>query len=169
MKKITCILLLMVLVISSLSACGSNEEGKNNISNNPNELTETNDSDVSDKSDESIKIDVDLASLSSTMVYAELFNIVKNPDNYIGKMVRIKGNFSLYTDPNTNKQYFAVIVSDATACCSQGLEFRANDKFSYPEDYPEVGGIITVEGEFTTYDENGSLYCELINANVIND
>ena len=52
---------------------------------------------------------------------------------------------------------------DATACCSQGIEFvLAGDTGA--EAYPPVDTEITVTGTFQTYDENGILYCHLVDA-----
>ena len=45
--------------------------------------------------------DVDLTTLSSTMVYSEVYNMMTAPSDYIGKNVKMKGNFSYYQDPNT--------------------------------------------------------------------
>ena len=109
-------------------------------------------------------IDVDLATLSSTMVYAEVYNMLVSPDDYIGKTVRMKGPFAYYEDPQTGNLYFACIIADATACCSQGIEFTLAGAYIYPDDYPELGSEITVVGEFETYTENGYSYCHLANA-----
>ena len=109
-------------------------------------------------------IDVDLTKLSSTMVYSEVYNMMVSPDKYIGKTVKMNGAFAYYEDPETKKQYFACIIADATACCSQGLEFILAGEHSYPDDYPELGTEITVVGTFQTYEENGYMYCHLVDA-----
>lgn len=109
-------------------------------------------------------VDVDLTALSSTMVYSEVYNMMVDPDKYIGKTVRMRGQFALYEDTESNARYFACIIADATACCSQGLEFVLEGTHTYPQDYPELGSEITVMGEFRTYEENGNLYCHLTGA-----
>jgi hypothetical protein len=53
---------------------------------------------------------------------------------------------------------------DATACCSQGIEFELTDDYVYPDDYPEDGGDICVVGTFDTYEEDGFTYCVLRDA-----
>ncbi len=108
--------------------------------------------------------DVDLTVLSSTMVYSEVYNMMVTPNDYIGKIVKIKGQFVPYYDESTDKYYFACFISDATACCSQGIEFILTDDYSYPEDYPQEGDTICVVGTFDTYMEGENMYCTLRNA-----
>lgn len=108
--------------------------------------------------------EIDLTQLSSTMVYSEVYNMMVAPEDYVGKTVRMRGAFSVYEDAITGKRYFTCIISDATACCSQGLEFIWKGEHKYPEDYPQSGSEITVTGEFQTYEEDGSLYCNLLEA-----
>lgn len=108
-------------------------------------------------------VDVDLTQLSSTMVYSEVYNMMAAPEDYIGKTVRMSGQFAIYYDESTEIYYFACIVADATACCSQGIEFVLTDA-EYPDDYPELGEEITVSGVFQTYQEGEATYCTLLDA-----
>ena len=109
-------------------------------------------------------VDVDLTRLSGTMVYSEVYNMLENTESYLGKTVRMRGRFSVYRSPDTGIPYFACVIEDATACCSQGLEFVLDGAPRYPDDYPSVGTEITVSGEFGTYEEGGYRYCHLIRA-----
>ncbi|MCR5177516.1 MAG: hypothetical protein K6C95_00880 [Lachnospiraceae bacterium] len=104
---------------------------------------------------------IDLTALSGTMVYSEVYNMMYYPENYVGKTVRMSGMYSVYHDESTDKYYHACIISDATACCSQGIEFELTDDYTYPDDYPENGGQICVEGVFDTYQEGEYTYCTL--------
>ena len=99
--------------------------------------------------------DVDLTTLSSTMIYSEVYNMMYEPDRYLGKRIKMNGQFAVYENPNTGAVYTACIITDATACCSQGLEFVLAGEHNYPADYPERGTEITVVGTFQTYEENG--------------
>ncbi len=103
------------------------------------------------------KADVDLTELSSTMVYSEVYNMMATPDNYIGKTVRMSG--SMAVSKGDNQTYYACIIKDATACCSQGIEFVL-DEGSYPPQNTDI----TVYGTFTTYKEGKNQYCQLKNA-----
>ena len=108
--------------------------------------------------------DVDLTTLSSTMVYSEVYNMMYEPDRYLGKRIKMNGQFAVYENPNTGAVYTACIIMDATACCSQGLEFVLAGEHSYPADYPEPGTEITVVGTFHTYEENGYMDYHLADA-----
>lgn len=152
MKKIIC-LLLALLMIFSMAGCG----------NSDNNSTSDQGGEASNNSTEE-KYDVDLTKLSSTMVYSEVYNMMTSPDDYLGKKVKMSGNLGVYQDQTTNKLYYACLIADATACCSQGIEFVLDGDYSYPDDYPEINSIITVSGIFDTYEENGYTYCQLINA-----
>jgi len=112
-------------------------------------------------------IDVDLTQLSSTVVYSEVYNMMTEPDSYVGKTVKMKGNFAEYHDETTGQYYFACIIADATACCQQGMEFVLAGDHSYPEDYPELGTEISVVGEFQTYMEGETQYCTLKDAAIV--
>ena len=75
-----------------------------------------------------------------------------------------KGLFSYYHDDSTNKDYYACIIQDATACCAQGIEFVLTDDYTYPDDYPEPGEEICVAGTFETYMEADFLFMNLKDA-----
>ncbi|MCR5600136.1 MAG: hypothetical protein K6G33_05280 [Ruminococcus sp.] len=110
--------------------------------------------------------DVDLTELNSSMVYAQVYDMVNRPDDYKGKTVRAKGNFSYFKDAATGKEYFAVLISDATACCKQGIEFVLDGDYTYPDDYPALDTEITVSGNFNFYKDGDYTYCQLLNAKI---
>ena len=56
-------------------------------------------------------IDIDLTTLSSTMVYSEVYNMMNSPEKYVGKMVRMNGKFAVYKYPERN--YYTCIIKDA--------------------------------------------------------
>ena len=112
-------------------------------------------------------IDLDLSVMSATMAYSEVLGMMYEPDYYMGKKIKMTGIFDVYQDELTGKYYFACIVMDETGCCSEGLEFTLKGEHVYPDDYPEVGTIVTVIGEFATYREGKSLYCTLNDAEFV--
>lgn len=112
-------------------------------------------------------IDVDLTNKSANMVYAEVYNMMVAPEEYVGKTIKMKGTFSQFHDETTDKYYFACIIKDAMACCSQGIEFVLNKKYKFPKDYPKEGDNICVVGVFETYKEGKDTYCTLMNARLI--
>jgi len=95
---------------------------------------------------------VDLTSLSSTMVYAEVNNMMTNPEKYIGKTIKMSGTcynefiFGIGT-------YHYVIIEDATACCAQGMEFIWNGEHINTVDYPKEQAKIEVTGIFDSYEK----------------
>ena len=111
-----------------------------------------------------VSVDVDLTTLSSTMVYAEVFNMMMSPDDYIGKTIRMTGIFTVYQDPETKQIYCGVIVEDATACCAQGFDLVMPEERSYPQGYPAPESEITVVGIFQadrTLEEHGIIFLRL--------
>ncbi len=110
--------------------------------------------------------DLDLTTMSSTMVYSEVSNMIKTPSNYMGKRIKINGTFDVYTDIKTKTFYYSCIVQDATACCKSGIEFSPKAKMTYPDDFPTVNTPITVGGVFETYKEGDTTYLRLKNAEI---
>lgn len=111
-------------------------------------------------------VDLDLSVLSGTVVYSQVYDMMMQPEQYLGRTVRVKGNFSYFQDPETKGEYFAVVIADATACCAQGIEFVWAGEHRYPDDYPPLDTELTVTGVFSTYDENGFTYLQLTDAEV---
>lgn len=107
---------------------------------------------------------VDLTQLSSVMVYAEVYNMMVYPEDYIDKTVKMTGMFVLFESYLTAEIFTACLILDATECCSQGMEFLLANNAVYPDGYPELGTMITVTGTFRTYEEAGYTYCHLVDS-----
>ena len=154
MKKLFC-LLLAALLLCTLAACGHEDTAQKP---------------AAEDAEGTSAVDIDLTALSGIMVYSEVNSMISFPDNYIGKTVKMQGQFTIYqaTDENgafiPDKMFFACMIADATACCAQGLEFALAGEPVYPDDYPELGAEITVIGEFQSYEENGMTWYHLVNA-----
>ena len=182
MKRLFCLMLAVCMMVS-LCACGKDsEEGAGNDASSSNEESSASTESIptpkeKETPEESEQpqasadgVEVDLTVLSSTMVYSEVYNMLYNdPAYYLGKTVKAKGTFSLYqlvTDGvlQPDPVSYACIISDATACCAEGMEFVLEGDYTYPDDYPELGAEITVIGEFQSYEENGMTWYHLVNA-----
>lgn len=150
---------------ASETASNNAEEKKTGVNAGAPEPEPINESETAEDSTEGI--DVDLTVLSSTMVYSEVYNMMAAPKSYIGKTVKMEGSFAAYHDETTGNYYFACIIMDATACCSQGMEFVLTDDYTYPDDYPEEGEDICVIGVFDIYKEDGLTYCTLRDAKIV--
>ncbi len=155
LKKAVAVVFALITVFA-FASCGNDESTK--IKSETTEREQT------------AKADLDLSKLSGTVVYSEVYNMLSKPDDYMGKLIKIKGNFSVYSEKDENgnpipeKTFFACVIPDATACCSQGMEFVLSGDYVYPADYPEIGTEITVQGEFSTYMDGGQKYCTLKDA-----
>lgn len=187
MKRMLCFLL-TVIFLYSLSACGKKSSNADaDPSRVPDASEENNPAEINPPvvSDDSAwetleppdsasvpgdRIDVDLTALSSTMVYSEVYNMMATPEGYVGKTIKASGQFAIYqaVGPDgavdDSQTYFVCVIADATACCSQGMEFVLTGAHTYPDDYPELGTEITVVGTFQIYEEDGFLYCHLVDA-----
>jgi hypothetical protein len=101
-----------------------------------------------------LAVDVDLTALSSTMVYGEVFNMMMEPESYIGKTIKMRGLYYVNYYELTAKYYHFVVIQDATACCAQGLEFVWIGDHNYPEDETEI----EVTGVWESYEEDGQTW-----------
>ena len=116
---------------------------------------------------EPVAVDLDLTVLSSTVVYAQVYNLMYDPAPYLGKVLRMRGWYSVYIDTQTDAVYHACVIPDATACCTQGIEFVWGGDHVYPDDYMEEGTTVTVTGRLEMYAENGANYLHLVDADVV--
>lgn len=107
------------------------------------------------------KPDFDLTKMSATMIYSTIFDMLIMPEDYVEKVIKVKGWFETYTDPQTAEMYYAVVVPDATACCQQGLEFTWLGDHRYPADFPNPGEDITVTGRYKLTETDGITYVYL--------
>ena len=116
------------------------------------------------ESEKSNEVDYDLTLMGSDMVYATVYQLMVDPQTYEGTTFKIEGQYYPAFYEPTQKYYHYCLITDALACCSQGLEFVWEDgTHSYPEEYPQPGENIVITGKFETYQEGGntSLYCRI--------
>lgn len=111
-------------------------------------------------------VDYDFSKMDKNMMYTQIYNMLKTPDKYRGKIVRMEGTFGHYFDQAANKHYYGAVVMDATACCSTGIEFSRRGQHVYPENYPHIDDEIIVTGRFDSYMEGKELYCHLADAEI---
>lgn len=149
----------------------NSEENSLNFNTNSNEKSLNSDSkteeNVTSTSSSDNKIDYDLTEMGSDMVYATVYQMMIEPNEFIGKTFKINGIYSVTYYKPTHKYYHCILIKDAMECCSTGLEFEWDDgKHKYPDEYPQKDASITVTGTFETYSENGNtdLFCRLKNA-----
>lgn len=166
-KRILALLILCVILAGTLfllCSCGrskSSDSTKSQNGNNPDHGKASHNQLAVYKSDGVI----DLTKMSATLVYAEVYNMMNSPEDYIGREIIIEGQY-MYVNED-GKDYFACIVKDATACCAQGIEFILGNGKTYPDDYPEDGSQVKVRGIFQIYEENGYKLCHLVDAELL--
>lgn len=143
MKKIFSIILFLYLGCVLFAGCSGEDVSKSGEESTTKEREE---------------VDVDLTALSSTLVYAEVYNIMTQPKDYLGKTIKMSGVYSSSYYDKTNAYYHFVIIEDVAACCQQGLEFIWKGSHAYPDDYPEDKASIEVIGVFEEYEEFDEIY-----------
>lgn len=118
-----------------------------------------------------IKPDVDLTKMSTTMIFAEVFNMLVESENYVGKVVKIRGAFDQFVPNDKTESVMMVVVSDSTACCQQGLEFKAGKNFLLDkQNLPVIGAEIEISGVFTqtvTKEGYDNFYLDLLDLKVL--
>ena len=173
MSKRNIAVIALLSMIALTAGCGSDYEGETADTESSTDTSSYVQPEESENVDESKVlstvegVDIDLTTLSSTMVYGQVYNMMFYPENFVGKTIRMQGIYSDYFDQGKGKHYFACIIMDATACCSQGIEFELTQEYTYPDEYPVDGDVCTVEGVFELYEEDGYQYCTLRNAKLI--
>ncbi len=143
MKKTLALFAFLVLFAALVSGCVKNAEEEPEQTPLPKATQE---------------VDVDLTKLSSVMVYSEVYNMMMEPEKYMGKTVKMRGPYYASFYEPTQQYYHFIIIEDATACCQQGLEFVLNGDYEYPKDYPQDSEEIEVTGVFSSYEELGQTY-----------
>ncbi len=157
MKPI-CLFLAMVLFCLSFTACGAGNEEAPPL---PTEASDFVPPEVV-AFDENAEPDIDLTSLSSTMVYAEVYNMMVDPESYVGKTIKARGEFYVLQNDAPDRNYYMLLIKDALACCAQGLEFFPTNNPQFPDDFPAFSSQIELTGTYTAYDRNGTTFYYLV-------
>ena len=118
---------------------------------------------------EALPVDLDLSVMSGTIVYSQIYNMLCDPQAWLGKIIKMAGYYNYYDDEQNGVVYHACIVPDATACCAQGIEFVWAGEHEWPDDYPEIGMNIVVTGRLELYEDNGTQYLHLVDAELLWD
>lgn len=149
-------------------ADGENSDSKDPFSYNASIPEQKNlliDENLMENADKSV--DYDLTVMNADMVYASVYQLMVDPEDFIGKTFKMEGIFYAQYYEVTNKNYYYLIIEDALACCAQGMEFVWGDgNHVYPDDYPKNQSRAVIKGKFETYKEDGDdrTYCRIANA-----
>ena len=93
------------------------------------------------------ELDINISFGSDTIAYATLENIKENPDEYLDKTFKMKGEYRKFYSQYSDQYYYVCIIYDATGCCSLGMEFKLDNE----EDYPMEGREIIIQGTIDKY------------------
>ncbi len=177
-KKIAAILLCMAL-ITSCTACGDKKDNKTEpetIESSDIKQTDESQDEKGEAPKETIsedaenlppasesKVDFDFTDLRGNTLYSQVFSMNLEPEKYKDKVIKIKGVFGVAPEDPTSgyPARYGVVVSDAAACCQQAVEFEWADH-TYPDDYPEVGTVITVTGRYEYCKDRKYEYIKLV-------
>ncbi len=102
-----------------------------------------------------VNVDIDLTKLSATVVYAQVFDMLIMPEEFDGLTVRMRGTNYKAFDEEDQKNFYYCVITDATACCAQGVGYRLADSYAEPADYPSADEEIVVRGVFRLYKRHG--------------
>ena len=93
-------------MLVSLAACGNSAKPANDATA---AVSETQAADPTTESAQTAVpsadgVDIDLTAMSGTMVYSEVLNMQQKPDEYYGKIVRMKGPFNVTEAENNDTE-----------------------------------------------------------------
>ena len=151
MKKLLALILSLCLVLSGCSVQQVQQDSSASSQSQP--------SAQEAQAAQAEAVDLDFTRMSSTMVYAYVYNIVCSPEDFLGQRCRIGGISDQSYWDQTDTVYHYVVIEDATACCAQGLEFVLT---SEDDAYPLPGADIEISGEWAQYEEDGEIYFHIL-------
>lgn len=149
MKKLLALILSLCLVLSGCSVQQVQQDSSASSQSQPS----------AQEAQAAEAVDLDFTRMSSTMVYAYVYNIVCSPEDFLGQRFRIGGISDQSYWDQTDTVYHYVVIEDATACCAQGLEFVLT---SEDDAYPLPGANIEISGEWAQYEEDWEIYFHIL-------
>lgn len=99
-------------------------------------------------------VDLDLSKMSGDMIYALVFQFMIEPENYEGKTIRMRGTYDSFYNDALQKNADCCIITDALACCAQGLEFELANEADKNATQLVPGHEITIRGIFKLFAVN---------------
>lgn len=99
-------------------------------------------------------VDYDLTAMSATMIYAQVYNMISDPESYVDKTLKLEGYVEFYYIQSFDETIYFIVINDATGCCPQGIEIQFPAEIVPPEDFVDVlikGKVCTEEYEGNNY------------------
>ena len=132
MKKILCILLALVMLLSFAACSGNKGDGT--------DTTAAQDAQASDTQEAAAAPDI----VFKEATYVTLINdVYNNPNNYLGKTIQIDGMYTLEDFTSKNGKIYYYVYRQGPGCCGNdgsmcGFEFTSADG-TYPSYVPQSG------------------------------
>lgn len=101
-------------------------------------------------------VDYDLTQVNENVLFAQIGAMYGNPEDNIGKTVRVRGFFATIYDAASDTRKFVINIPDKNMCCQQTVEFIWAGEHEYPADYPAEGKQVEITACFAQYDDNGT-------------
>ncbi len=105
-------------------------------------------------------VDLDLSACSRGVTYAQMTQVCRSPEEYDGKVFKLKGKFN-YSEAN---QLARIIFSDNTGCCELALVFQPAQALRFPDDYPPLWGDIQITARLTVDGGDPDMPCRFTEA-----
>lgn len=104
--------------------------------------------------------DIDLSAMGRTMLCAAVYDIKKHPENYLGRRIRMSGQFAIIQglDAQGEEDPDKLFYNCVFPLAQNSLEFGVAGEPSYPEDFPDLEAPVTVEGVYEKYEDGGTTY-----------
>jgi hypothetical protein len=147
MKKITALAVLVILAAGLLAGCAKEDEKEPE-----NTLGSPNDSELTFVTQ---VVDIDLTAFSTSMAYATMVDLLSNPEEYTGKVIKANGFYEPFYFEGTGRYHHLIEVEGPDGCCPQYFEFVLSGDRVFPDEYPETFAAIQIVGVFGIYEEAG--------------
>ncbi len=94
-------------------------------------------------------IDFDLSTINRGITYAQMLQVCNTPEDYDGKLFRLKGKFN-YAE---TKEMAKIIFGANSGCCELAIPFCPAQALVYPDDYPPLYSDIMITAKLVV-DQN---------------
>lgn len=146
-KMLTVLLLAVILLLSGCSAQngGSGDSASSSAQSSGGPA----------QGAQEIAVDVDI---TEKMFVAQINDIYLNPQNYLGKTIRLEGMFKSTANLSTGDSY-RFVYRNGPGCC--GTDTMPGFEVKGDGNYPEDNAWVRATGVLEEYEENGKPYFQL--------
>lgn len=103
--------------------------------------------------DAEASVDMDLSSFNRIMTYAQMQQVIRDPEAYENRIFRLNGKFNYAQTSGLAK----IIISDNAGCCEICMVFLPASDLVFPDDYPPLYADITITGRLAVDRANSDM------------